>query len=53
MGQPYDYQAYRLGFRDISRSTDTRTFISDHPAALRFHGNKIPTIKVYDQRASD
>ncbi len=48
-GQPYDYQAYRLGFRDISRSTDTRTFITAILPPPRFHGNKIPTVKVFDE----
>lgn len=47
-GQWMDYQAFRLGFRDIARNTDTRTLIS----ALippTFHGNKLPTVKVFDQ----
>ncbi len=46
--QALDYQTYRLGFRDIARNTDTRTMIS----ALippTFHGNKLPTIKVFDE----
>jgi hypothetical protein len=46
-GQALDYQTYRLGFRDIARNTDTRTMIS----ALippTFHGNKLPTVKVFD-----
>jgi len=48
-GQLLDYQAYRLGFRDIARNTDTRTLIC---AVLppTFHGNKLPTIKVFDQQ---
>ena len=47
-GQLLDYQAYRLGFRDIARNTDTRTMISAMiPPA--FHGNKLPTVKVFDE----
>lgn len=46
-GQRLDYQTYRLGFRDIARNTDFRTMISTIiPAA--FHGNKLPTVKVFD-----
>ena len=47
-GQLLDYQSYRLGFRDIARNTDTRTMISTliSPA---FHGNKLPTVKVFDE----
>lgn len=45
--QMLDYQTYRLGFRDIARNTDTRTLIS---AVIppTFHGNKIPTVRVFD-----
>jgi hypothetical protein len=44
-GQKLDYQSYRLGFRDISASTNERTLVSSViPPA--FHGNKIPTVKV-------
>ena len=47
-GQLQDYQTYRLGFRDIARNTDTRTMISTLiPPA--FHGNKLPTVKVFDE----
>ena len=47
VGQQLDYQTYRLGYRDIARSTDTRTLISTLiPPA--FHGNKLPTIRVLD-----
>jgi hypothetical protein len=47
-GQALDYQAYRLGFRDIARNTDTRTMISALiPPA--FHGNKLPTVKIFDE----
>jgi hypothetical protein len=47
-GQLLDYQAYRLGFRDIARNTDTRTMIcAIIPPA--FHGNKLPTVKVFDE----
>lgn len=47
-GQKLDYQGYRLGFRDIARSTDVRTVISSitHKA---FHGNKLPNAKICDQ----
>lgn len=46
-GQKLDYQAYRLGYRDIARSTDSRTMISAViPPA--FHGNKLPTVRVFD-----
>lgn len=46
-GQSLDYQAYRLGFRDIARNTDTRTLISAMIPPT-FHGNKLPTVKVFD-----
>ena len=50
-GQTLDYQGYRLGFRDIARNTDTRTLISTIiPPA--FHGNKIPTVRIYDDDGS-
>lgn len=46
-GHSQDYQAYRLGFRDIARNTDTRTLICTIiPPA--FHGNKLPTVKIFD-----
>ncbi|MCA9995602.1 MAG: hypothetical protein KDE56_07645 [Anaerolineales bacterium] len=46
-GQTLDYQTFRLGFRDIARNTDSRTLICTViPPA--FHGNKLPTIKVFD-----
>ena len=49
--QTLDYQAYRLGFRDIARNTDSRTLISTViPPA--FHGNKFPTLKVYDENSN-
>lgn len=49
LGQLLDYQTYRLGFRDIARNTDTRTLISTIiPPA--FHGNKIPTVRVFDEQ---
>ena len=45
--QLLDYQAYRLGFRDIARNTDERTMISTViPPA--FHGNKLPTVKIFE-----
>lgn len=47
-GQALDYQAYRLGFRDIARNTDTRTMITCViPPA--FHGNKLPTVRVFNE----
>jgi len=45
-GQNLDYQAYRLGFRDIAANTNERTLV----AAMippTFHGNKLPTVKVF------
>jgi Putative DNA-binding domain len=48
--QNLDYQTYRLGFRDIARNTDSRTLISTIiPPA--FHGNKLPTVKIYDENS--
>jgi hypothetical protein len=47
-GQALDYQTYRLGFRDIAANTNERTMV----AAMippTFHGNKLPTIKVFDE----
>lgn len=47
VSQALDYQAFRLGFRDIARNSDERTMISTIiPPA--FHGNKLPTVKVFD-----
>ncbi len=48
-GQDYDYQAYRLGFRDIAASTNERTLISAIIPPPAFHGNKVPTVKVFDE----
>jgi hypothetical protein len=46
--QLLDYQAYRLGFRDIAANTNERTMVSAMiPPA--FHGNKLPTVKVFDE----
>jgi hypothetical protein len=51
-GQLLGYQRYRLGFRDIARNTDQRTFISTLiPPA--FHGNKIPTVELVDGAGND
>lgn len=45
--QKMDYQTYRLGFRDIASNTNERTMVASiMPPA--FHGNKFPTLKVYD-----
>ncbi len=46
-GQVLDYQRYRLGFRDIASNTNTRTLISTL-IPVSFHGNKLPTLKVFD-----
>ncbi|MDX9708036.1 MAG: hypothetical protein RBT64_00655 [Trichloromonas sp.] len=47
-GQKLDYQSYRLGFRDIAANTNERTMVSTIiPPA--FHGNKLPTLKVYEE----
>jgi type I restriction-modification system DNA methylase subunit len=46
-GQKLDYQAYRLGFRDIASNTNERTLVSSMIPPT-FHGNKIPTVRVYD-----
>ncbi|MEW5886207.1 MAG: DNA methyltransferase [Pseudomonadota bacterium] len=46
-GQAMDYQTYRLGFRDIAANTNERTMVAAMiPPA--FHGNKLPTVKVFD-----
>lgn len=46
-GQLLDYQAYRLGFRDIASNTNERTLIASIIPPT-FHGNKIPTVKVFN-----
>ena len=46
-GRLLDCQAYRLGFRDIARNTDTRTLISSITAPT-FHGNKLPALRIFD-----
>ncbi len=51
-GQKLDYQGYRLGFRDIARNTDTRTLICS-VIPPTFHGNKLPTVCVYDDDKSE
>jgi len=43
--QRFDYQQYRLGFRDIAANTNERTLV----AAIiprTFHGNKLPCVRV-------
>ncbi len=40
-GQKLDYQAYRLGFRDIARNTDIRTMISTVIHPKLFSGNTL------------
>jgi len=47
VGQKLDYQAYRLGFRDIAANTNERTMVST-VIPPTFHGNKLPTIKIFD-----
>jgi len=51
LGQLLDYQTYRLGFRDIARSTDARTLISTIIPPT-FHGNKLPTVRVFAEDGS-
>ena len=48
-GQTLDYQACRLGFRDIARNTDERTMISTIIPPT-FHGNKLPTLQIFDEQ---
>ena len=48
-GQKLDYQTYRLGFRDIARNTDERSMISTIIPPT-FHGNKLPTAKIFDKQ---
>jgi len=50
-GQILDYQTHRLGFRDIAANTNERTMVSTLIPAT-FHGNKIPTVRVYDEGGS-
>ncbi len=40
-GQKFDYQGYRLGFRDIARNTDIRTMISTILPPNYFAGNTL------------
>ena len=47
-GQLLDYQSYRLGFRDIASNTNERTMVSAI-IPCTFHGNKLPTVKVFDE----
>ena len=47
-GQVLDYQAYRLGFRDIASNTNERTMVSTIIPPT-FHGNKIPTVQIFDE----
>jgi len=44
-GQVLDYQKYRLGFRDIARNTDARTFIATILPKHVFAGNTINLTK--------
>lgn len=46
--QMLDYQAYRLGFRDIAANTNERTMVAT-VIPPTFHGNKLPTVKVFDE----
>jgi len=47
-GQVLDYQRHRLGFRDIAASTNERSMLSSIIPPT-FHGNKIPTVQVFDE----
>ena len=47
-GQVLDYQAFRLGFRDIAANTNERTLVSAIIPPT-FHGNKIPTVCIYGE----
>jgi hypothetical protein len=49
--QMLDYQSYRLGFRDIASNTNERTLVSSMIPPT-FHGNKIPTVRVFDDDGS-
>jgi hypothetical protein len=46
-GQTLDYEAYRLGFRDIASNTNERTMVSSIIPPT-FHGNKIPTVCIFN-----
>ncbi len=48
LGQKLDYQCYRFGFRDIASNTNERTAITTIIPPT-FHGNKIPTARIYDE----
>lgn len=50
-GQMLDYQAYRLGFRDIAANTNERTLVSTIIPPT-FHGNKLPTVRIYDEKGA-
>lgn len=43
-GQKLDYQAYRLGFRDVTASTNERSLIASIVPANNFCGNTLPTL---------
>ena len=45
-GQTLDYQTYRLGFRDVARSTDTRTMIMTVLPPSVFCNHKLPVEKL-------
>ncbi|HSW46792.1 MAG TPA: DNA methyltransferase [Phycisphaerae bacterium] len=47
-GQMLDYQAYRLGFRDIASNTNERTMVSSLIPPT-FHGNKLPTVRIFEE----
>lgn len=47
-GQSLDYQAFRMGFRDIASNTNERTMVST-VIPPTFHGNKLPTVRIFDQ----
>ncbi len=47
LGQPMDYQDYRLGFRKIARNTDERTMIATI-IPPNFHAENFQSVKTYE-----
>jgi hypothetical protein len=47
-GQKLDYEAYRLGYRDIAANTNERTLVCT-VIPKTFHGNKLPTVRIFDR----
>ena len=48
VGQVLDYQCFRFGFRDIASNTNERTAVTTIIPPT-FHGNKLPTARIFDQ----